>query len=92
MAKHTHVIFEFLNRGSTDSFYGKCHCGKEELFATWWSNPPKGWSRKQWPWAALGASLIIGGLWDARPQYSDEELKKYLSDKPMKGLKKKRKV
>lgn len=90
MPRHTHVIFDFEHRGKADSFYGRCHCGKEELFATWWPNPPKGWSKKQWQFAVIGASLILRGLWDSREQYSDEELKRYLVDKPMNGLKKKK--
>lgn len=90
MARHTHVIFNFIHRGKSDSFYGRCHCGKEELFATWWPNPPKGWSKKQWQFAVIGATLILRGLWDARSQYSDEELKKYVDKigRPMPGLKK----
>lgn len=77
--RHTHVIFDIENRGKADSFIGRCHCGKEEIFATWWAKPLKGWSKKQWKLVVIGASLVLGSLVESDDSWSDEDMKKYLS-------------
>lgn len=46
---HTHYINSIEYRAKDDSIIGKCSCGKEEIFALWWKEPPSGWNRKQWP-------------------------------------------
>lgn len=78
MPRHTHVVFSIHAYGKADSFYGTCHCGKEELFATWWPHPPKGWSKKQWEYLVWAALHLLGSIHPrSSDQWTDEDLKKY---------------
>lgn len=78
ISKHVHVVCEIAVRGKADSFNGKCWCGEEELFATWWPRPPKGWSTKQWNNLIWGALLFLNSVYpNAASDWTDEDMRKY---------------
>lgn len=58
----THRVSQIEYRGKTDSVYVTCGCGKVECFATWWDQPPKGWSKRQWPRLIEAIRLYLRSL------------------------------
>lgn len=61
--KHLHVAGSIEYRGKVDSVYIECmRCEHIECVGVWWTNPPKGWSKKHWPKLHAAICLYLDSI------------------------------
>jgi len=60
---HTHIAGKIEYRGRVDSVYIECmRCSHIECVGVWWTDTPKGWSKKQWPKLHAAICLYLDAM------------------------------